>query len=129
MKFEEQVTGLCAQALAADDDATAQELLSELRVVLHQRIEKLRNGLRAAYPTSRVQSAPIDEGAPPRAAQSNIPPRSARAHVKPPKKWQQVVHAIAGETDAGTALRLSLKLTGLLQLRGEANPDPEKSRS
>jgi hypothetical protein len=118
MRFEEQVTGLCAQALAAEDDAKARELLGELRTVLHQRIEKLRNGLFAAYPP-QVHPASINDALRPLAAPTRITAQAPRTHVKAPKRWQQVVHAISGETDAGTALRLSLELTGLLQLRTE----------
>ena len=118
MRFEEQVTGLCTEALAAEDDAKAREVLGELRSVLHQHIENLRSGLLATYAPSRIPPGSIEHATQPRIAEARSVARGPRSHVKSPK-WQQVVHAIAGETDAGTALQLSLKLTGLLQLQTE----------
>jgi hypothetical protein len=56
MRFEEQVMGLCNQALEADDEREVRRVLMELRFVLHQRIETLRDGLAVAYTASTILS-------------------------------------------------------------------------
>jgi len=62
MRFEEQVKVLCAQALAAQDEAEVRRLLAELRLVLHQRIEELRAGLLSAYSASVRRSIVFEVG-------------------------------------------------------------------
>lgn len=47
-KFENQVKLLCAQALAAQDEGEVQEILAQLRSLVHQRLEELRRDLSSA---------------------------------------------------------------------------------
>jgi hypothetical protein len=54
MRFEDRVMVLCGEALAADDAAEVRAILTELRLILHQRIEQLRGKLRVAYSTSMI---------------------------------------------------------------------------
>lgn len=119
MKIEDRVTVLCAQALAADDEAEVRRILSQLRFELHLHIEQLRSGLLSAYPASRVRSTALEnalrpQGLKPQIAGMNLEDASAR------RTWQQVVHEIGGEQDPGRALQLSQELSRLLQHHREA---------
>jgi hypothetical protein len=114
MRFEERVTVLCSEALAADDDVQAGKILTELRLVLHQHIEKLRSGLRVAYTTTMIRANSVG-GKPPHDAESGNTAEVLPRDAKPLRPWQQVVHEIAAETDFRKVLRLSLELTRLLQ--------------
>ena len=118
MKFEERVTVLCAQALAADDDAQVRKILAELRLVLRQRIEQLRSGLLAAYTSSLIR--PESVGHEPGIAPPIGAPMSPEAADAKNKTWQRIVHAIACETEHGRALQLSQELSGFLQRHAES---------
>ena len=48
-KFEDQVKHLCAQALAAHDEAEVRMLLGRVRSLFHEQIEQLRRSLPSAY--------------------------------------------------------------------------------
>lgn len=121
MRFEERITILCGQALAADDDEQVQKILGELRLVLHYRIERLRSGLLAAYASSLIpQHASKD-------ISSAVAVKQDCAEALPGKDtlnyrtWQQVVHEMACENDHRRALRLSHELSRLLQRAAEAS--------
>lgn len=43
--FEDRVTDLCSRALTSRDDDEVKQLVTELRQVLHERIEELRRRL------------------------------------------------------------------------------------
>ena len=43
--FEDRVMDLCSRTVAAEDDKEIQQLATELRQILHQRIEELRSSL------------------------------------------------------------------------------------
>jgi hypothetical protein len=60
MRFEERVTVLCAQALAANDEIEVRKIFTELRHVLHQHIEQLRGGLLVAYTESTILDKPCE---------------------------------------------------------------------
>jgi hypothetical protein len=116
MRFEEQVTVLCADALAADDDAQVGKILTELRLVLHQHIEKLRRGLRVAYTSTMIHANSVEDTPQGRGnAKIGGAPESLPTAERTLRPWQQVVHEIADETDFRKALRLSLELTRFLQ--------------
>lgn len=113
MKFEEQITILCARALAENDDLQVQRVLAELRLLLHEHIEQLRSELAVAYTKSLVKPFST-EGT--RNLSDLIPGQSEAALAQnESKRWQQVVHEIACATDRGSALELSQELSRLLQ--------------
>lgn len=132
MKFEERVTVLCSQAVAADNETEALEILTELRSVLHHHIERLRSGLTVAYPKSGpIKSAKTQTAGaefetlgfePPivRSAELN-PTRDANTRKdnseagKPSSTRQQRVHEIGDEQHKGRATHLNAELTSLLQ--------------
>lgn len=120
MRFEERVTVLCAQALAADDDAQVRKLLAELRLVLHQHIEQLRSSLLVAYATKPMRSAADDLPQRLGITGGGRLTKAQPADLESPKTWQQVVREIAGETNHGKALQLSMELTRLLQRHSES---------
>jgi len=121
MRFEERVTVLCAQALATDDDVEVRKILSELRLVLHQRIEQLRNGLLVAYTTSMIRSESFQNARQqPRIMPPIGAPMSPDAGEATPRTWQQVVHEISCEKDLGRAVQLSQELSRLLQHHAES---------
>jgi hypothetical protein len=105
MKFEDQVTNLCAEALAAHDEREVRQILAELRQVVHQRIEHLRSYLQASYRAS------------------------ARAGTLPAlqRTWQNVVHEITFERDPNKVLQLTSELNALLQNFNETTKRREKS--
>jgi len=43
--FEDRVMDLCSRTVAAEDDKEIQQLATELRQILHERIEELRSRL------------------------------------------------------------------------------------
>lgn len=105
MKFEDQITTLCAQALAAHEEREVRQILGELRHVVHQRIEHLRSYLQASYrAAARVQILPA-----------------------PRRTWQQVVHEITHEQDPKKVLLLTRELDTLLQRFNEPPGRREKS--
>lgn len=105
MKFEDQVTNLCAEALAAHDEKEVRQLLAELRQVVHQRIEHLRSYLQASYrAAARVQTLPA-----------------------PQRTWQSVVHEITHERDPKRVLQLTHELNALLQNPNGPTGHREKS--
>jgi hypothetical protein len=89
---------LCARALAAVDESEVQQTLSELRRVLHEHIEELRGGLRAAYTAPKISQQAAWNGSQTTAA-----------------IWRQIVHQIANENDHQRALQLSIELSRLLR--------------
>ena len=119
MKLEERVTVLCAQALAADDDSEVRKILAELRLVLHQHIEQLREGLIAAYSNSMVRT-PSASDVWWRRTHLSASPAIPLDSDKPARTWRQVVHEIASEQDHAKALQLSQELSRLLQRQSEA---------
>ena len=121
MSFEQRVMVLCAQALAANDEADTGKILTELRLVLHQQIERLRSDLLVAYGTSMIRPVVVED------ARRQIGPvaSDAATTAQPvervsPRTWRQVVHEIAGETNHEKALQLSRELTLLLQGQARA---------
>lgn len=120
MRFEELVTILCAQALAADNDSEVRKILAELRVVLHQHVDQLRKELLVAYRRSLIRSESQNAAQQPGTVQPEGPPRSQDAEVATPRTWQQVVHEIAREKDHGRALQLSQELSRVLQRHAES---------
>lgn len=127
MRFEEQVTILCDEALAADNTKEVRRILAELRLVLHQHIKDLRSGLLAAYMTSVIRpdvrleflehaarlSKPLSAEHP-----SSNPDRQAATT----RTWQQVVHEIACEKDHARTQQLGLELRRLLQGHADSSP-------
>jgi hypothetical protein len=109
MRFERRVTALCAQALAADNDNDVRAILAELRMLLHQHIEQLRNGL-LAYPD--IATKPAEARQPETVAPTHLIPPTPRLRT-----WQQVVHELTCEKDQDKALQLSQELAYLLQRR------------
>ena len=55
--FEERVQDLCKQVTACETDTEAVELVRQLQLVLHERIEHLRGNLR----TLPLVSNPLDK--------------------------------------------------------------------
>ena len=110
MRFEEQITGLCAQALAAVDESEVQQILTELRRALHEHIRQLRDGLLAAYAKNRIRQQPLEDLLREAGAQDK-----GRNAIETSRTWQQIVHQIAGEEDHNRALQLTLELTRILQ--------------
>ncbi len=111
MRFEERVALLCAQALAASDDAEIRTVMEELRLVLHQRVEELRSGLLATYIVT--QSSRLKTG---QLFAKNAPAEDTAAnelHVS--HTWRRLVQEISHETDRAKALQLCQQLAGLLQ--------------
>jgi uncharacterized membrane protein YccC len=105
MKFEDQITTLCAQALAAHEEKEVRQILAELRHVVHQRIEHLRSYLQASYrAAARVQTLPA-----------------------PRRTWQNVVHEITHEPDPKRVLQLTRELNTLLQSANDVPGCREKS--
>jgi hypothetical protein len=104
MKFEEHVTTLCAQALAARDEKEVQGILAELRHAVHERIEHVRSYLQASY------TAAAGTGSKPQA-----------------RTWQQVVREITFERDPKKVLHLARELNALLQSNSEPGVRREKS--
>jgi hypothetical protein len=49
MRFEERVRILCARALTACDEAEVRDALTDLRALLHQHIQQIREELRVVY--------------------------------------------------------------------------------
>jgi hypothetical protein len=120
MRFEERVTGLCAQALAASDETEVRKILTELRFMLHQHIEQLRGSLLVAYTESKIRlksSEPIQRRSGTRVEimgpEGSAKSQSIGNHV--PRTWQQVVHEIAREKDHDRVLHLSQELSRFLQ--------------
>jgi len=116
MRFEERITILCAQALAAHDDVEVRQILTELRLSLHQHIEQLRSGLLVAYSSLRRPN--------PHAPNLGVTPPEPAADTReakhmPPRTWRQVVREIAHETDHGKATLLCQELNQLLQSHSE----------
>jgi hypothetical protein len=121
MRFEERVTVLCAQALGTDDDVEVGKILAELRLVLHQRIEQLRNGLLVAYAGPMIRPESLQSARQqPRIMPPIVAPMSPGAAEATPRTWQQVVHEISCEKDLGRAVQLSQELSGLLQRQAES---------
>jgi hypothetical protein len=89
---------LCSQALAAVDESEVQQVLTELRRVLHEHIEQLRSGLIAAYVAPKVNRQAVRN--------------SGEATFA---MWREIVHEIANENDHHRALQLSIKLSRLLR--------------
>lgn len=106
MKLEERITILCAQALAADDEAEVQPILAELRLVLHH-IEQLRSGLLTAFTGSMFRAKSLSD--------EKQQPECPDARLMPSMTWRQVVHEIAAEEDHERAVQLSKELNRLLQ--------------
>lgn len=122
MCFEEKVTVLCAQALAAHDETEVRRLLAELRLVLHGRIEELRVGLLSAYSASVRRSKVVGVGPHLRERSDEAPGSIARTLDEArtsSRSWQQVVQEIVGEHDQRRALLLTEELNGLLKRHGE----------
>lgn len=117
MRFEEQVTTLCAQALAANDGAEVRDILAELRLILHEHIEKLRSGLLAAYSTSIIRPGALEDARQLVRVESVSPAKAQHAGEIPHRTWQQVIHEIARERDYGKVLQLSLELNRFLKHR------------
>jgi hypothetical protein len=116
MRFEERVTVLCAQALAANDEIEVREILTELRLALHQHIEQLRGGLLVAYTESMIFLKPSELIQRRYEARIGImePEGSAKsqdAGKDVSRTWQQVVHEIACERNHDRALQLSQELS------------------
>jgi hypothetical protein len=121
MRFEEQVTLLCAKALAAHDEDEARKLLTELRIMLHQQIEQLRSVLLGAYSASLIRNDLPDATPKPGITQ---PPGAAiipQVEEMPPRAWQHIIHEIAGEPDDRKALWLSKELNRILQRHSESS--------
>jgi hypothetical protein len=57
--FEDRVMDLCSRAVNAEDDKEVQQLVAELRELLHERIEQLRNSLAFTAMVSTLASKPI----------------------------------------------------------------------
>jgi hypothetical protein len=57
--FENRVMDLCSRAVNAQDDKEVQQLIAELRDLLHERIEQLRNRLVFTTVVSTLASKPI----------------------------------------------------------------------
>lgn len=111
MPFEEKVKLLCAQALATDDSVEVGTILTELRHLLHRRIEQLRTGLIVAY------AAPIIENTQPleSTAQVDSMGQSETGQDRADQSWHQLATNIAQETDPRKALQLSRELRRFLQ--------------
>jgi len=120
MKFEKRITALCAQAVATTDDAKVREILTELRLAVHQHIEDLRGGLLAAYGASIAHPSSLEETP----TQPALPPSEPTAKPEPaslntPRTWQQVVREIAHETERRKLGQLSRELSRLIKLDTE----------
>lgn len=119
MRFEEQVTVLCAEALVASDDADARKILAELRLVLHQHIEQLRSGLLVAYKSMiRPEAFQHARQKPGLVSPISTPVSHEGETIR--GTWQRLVHEIASEEDYGRALQLSQELSSLLQRQAES---------
>jgi hypothetical protein len=105
MRFEEQVSVLCAQALAAMDEHEVQQVLTELRRVLHEHIEELRSGLLVAYTSANMR---LRERITPGSTVELGPARTS-------KTWEQIVREIARESDHCPARPLGIELRRLLR--------------
>jgi len=114
MKLDEQVTILCAQALATNDDAEVRKILAELRLILHQHIEELRGGLLPVLTGSIFGPKSLGDGKP----QPDAPKPAKKRPARPPmssRTWRQVIQEIADEKDHVRALQLTHELNHLLQ--------------
>lgn len=113
MNFEEQVTSLCAQAVAVKDEGEAQRIIAELRATLHRRIEELRRGLLHSYPLpgnvpqgvetverKEVVKAPLEEHG------------GALNHLR---TWIKVALELTEERSSQRALQLSQELDRMLR--------------
>lgn len=125
MRFEDQVRVLCAQALGTRDEAEVHEILTELRFVLHQRIERLRGTLQSGYAASLRRSRIVEirsrSGEP-----ANKSEETETSTNWPTKKWQTIVHEIKLERDPKRALLLSRELSRLMQSYAESASSREE---
>jgi hypothetical protein len=125
MRFEDQVRTLCAQALGTRDETQVHEILSELRSILHQRIEQLRGTLQTSYAASLQRSRIVEirsRRGDPENQLEDAEPSSAL-----PKKWQTIVHEIRLEKDPQRALVLSRELNRLMRGYAESARSREES--
>lgn len=117
---------LCAEALATNDELEIRSILGELRLVLHQRIEQLRSGLRVAYSKSIARPHSIEADWRSDIVQNNSAGNKPESQKTRPRTWRDVVHEIADEKDHGKALALSQELNRLL---GSESHSSESTRS
>jgi hypothetical protein len=123
MTFENQVRVLCSEALEARDETQVHEILTELRQVLHQRIERLRGTLQSGYAASlrrsriiEIRSRSSEVGRSKEAGKSNF----SKKQVSP------IVHEIRLERDPKRALELNKELNRLMQNYTESSPSCEE---
>jgi hypothetical protein len=130
MTFEDQVKVLCAEALEARDEAQVHEILTQLRQVLHHRIEQLRGTLQSGYAASLRRSRIVEI----RSRSGEIARSEDDAEESPnlPKrKLPPSVHEIKLERDPKRALQLSRELSRLMQNYAESahlREEPARSR-
>jgi hypothetical protein len=125
MRFEDQVRTLCARALGTRDEAQVHEILSELRSILHQRIEELRGTLQTGYAASLRRSRIVEIRS--RSGDPEIQLENTEAPSAVPKKWQTIVHEIKLEKDPQRALLLSQELNWLMRTYAESARSREES--
>lgn len=115
MDFEEQVTSLCARAIAAKDDAEAQKLIAELQGTLHNRIEELRSGLLRMYrlPSTLAQAAEKAEHA--EVERTVELPAERPGALSFLRTWIKVALEVASERSNPKKLQLRQELDHTLQ--------------
>jgi hypothetical protein len=117
MTFEDQVKLLCAQALGAHDEAQVHEILTQLRHVLHHRIEQLRGTLQRGYAASLRRSRIVEIRS--RCGETTGSENAEESPNQPKRKLQPSVHEIRLERDPKRALQLSRELSRLMQSYAE----------
>lgn len=113
MNFEEQVTSLCAQAVAANDQTEAQRIIAELRSTLHRRIEELRKGLIHSYPLAGNVPQGIEKVE--RKQEVRVQLEEQDRPLNHLRTWIKVAVELAEERSSQKALQLSKELDRMLR--------------
>jgi len=113
MNFEERVTSLCAQAVAATDETEAQQIIVELRATLHRRIEELRKGLIHSYPLPGNVTLRVEQVE--RRPRARGPLEERGGALNHLRTWIKVALELAEERSGQKALRFSQELDRMLR--------------